>query len=51
LAPCQTQLSFSAAPSASTSITVCQAGSGLRYSSSVVRRQIPRGFFASRQKL
>ena len=32
-------------------ITVSQAGFGLRYSSSVVRRQRPFGFVASRQKL
>ena len=48
---CQTQFSSSAMLSASRSSTLSHAGSRLRYSSIVVRRQTPRGFFASCQKL
>src|ERR1051325_11609549 len=48
---CQTQFSFSAFPSASRSRTVSHFGVALRYSSRVVRRQRPRGFFSSRQTL
>ena len=49
--PASTQLSFSALPSASRSNTSSHFGAGLRYSASVVRRQIPRGCWSSRQKL
>src|SRR5690606_5641067 len=51
LAPCQTQFSPSALLSASRSSTVSHFGCGLRYSSSVVRRQRPRSCLLSFQKL
>ena len=50
-APCQTQFSFSSLPRASRSSTTSQFGLAFLYSLRVVRRQSPRGFLASRQKL
>src|SRR5450432_23778 len=50
-APCHTQFSPSNAHRASRSSTVSQVGCALRYSAGDVRRQIPRGLFASFQKL
>src|SRR5690606_26864689 len=51
LEPFQTQLTPSALPRASRSSSTSHFGSSLRYSSRVVRRQTPCGFFWSCQKL